>query len=226
MTNSPPPRFLGAVFDMDGVLIDSEPLHARAWSEVLPPLGVPCDEDWFRPWIGVPDTQLVAHLLEAHALPVTREALLEGKRQQYRRILRANLRAFSGVAEGLARLADLPCAVATSSSREDATLALGTLGLVEHFKTLVCWEDVTEHKPAPAPYLLAARRLGIAPEHCVAVEDSPAGVASAKAAGYYVLGLTTSHPAEGLHPHADRTFRTTAQALAWIAEVSMHRMSI
>jgi beta-phosphoglucomutase-like phosphatase (HAD superfamily) len=105
--------------------------------------------------------------------------------------------------------------MATATPRREAELMLETLGLRSLFRVLLTGDDVRDPKPAPDCYLLAASRLGLDPAGCAAVEDAPFGVRAARAAGLYVLGVTTSFPAERLG-EAHRVFSTVPQAIRWL----------
>ncbi|HOE65641.1 MAG TPA: HAD family phosphatase [Candidatus Hydrogenedentes bacterium] len=208
-------RFRALIMDMDGVLVDSEPVHGRAWECVLTALGAPCEPGWFLSWIGVPDDALADRLVASGAVPLAKSELLRRKRETYNARVLEEMRAFPGVKDALRELNGTPCAVATSSGRDSARLALGLAGLLPYFAAMVCWEDVARHKPAPDPYVRAAQLLGVPPRDCAAVEDSPAGIASAKAAGCVALAVKTSYPHERLVA-ADYVFETPRDALDWL----------
>jgi HAD superfamily hydrolase (TIGR01509 family) len=211
-------RFRGVVFDLDGVVADSEPLHVRAWVEVLGSLGVSVQrigEPSLAAWVGVPDVEIVGGLVERFGLPLSAPRLLERKRAAYRALIPGSLAAFPGVAEELASLDGVPLAMATATPRSEAELMLQTLGLAGLFSVLVTRDDVQRPKPAPDCYLLAAELLGLDPARCAAVEDAPYGVRAAREAGMHVVGVTTSYPAERLG-EAHRLFASVPQAIRWL----------
>ena len=207
---------LAIIFDMDGVLFNSEPLHIRAWQAAIAPLGHSFASEWYLPWIGIPDWQLAEYLQREFAVAASECDLLAQKREHYLRITTTELHAFDGLLEGLRGLSALgiPLAVATSSNREFCRHTLSCTGLLNFFPVCVAAEDVTRHKPAPDPYLRAAELLAVPAGKCTVIEDSPAGVRAARAAGCIVLAVTSSHPADTLH-EADHIFPTTAAALQW-----------
>jgi len=211
------PTLRGIIFDMDGVLVNTEPIHARAWVETLADLGQDFRPEDFLDWVGIPDEKFSSYYVETRGLRISAPDLLERKRVCYRRRVQEALRPDADLGAGLAGLRDrnLQVAVATSSSRADAEHTLACAGLRSWFATVITVEDVTRHKPAPEPFLAAAAGLGVPAGACAVIEDSPAGVQGAKDAGCLVLGITSTHPAANLAA-ADRTFATTPDAIAWI----------
>ena len=205
------------VFDLDGVLADSEGIHILAWEEIAAEYDLQEDRLPLHEWIGYPDTEIVTDVVREHGLSVTPESLLEHKRRVFRRLIRENLKPIPGSVEALSELEALPLALATSSSRSETEPMLRILGIADRFRAVVTREAVERSKPEPDSYLLAAQLLGVAPEHCVAIEDSPSGVQSARQAGMTVLAVTTSMPAERL-TGAHRIFVSTPQAVKWIKE--------
>jgi HAD superfamily hydrolase (TIGR01509 family) len=178
------------VFDLDGVLVDSEPTHERANAEYLASLGAT-----FDPWLSeammgrrVRDlTDAVAPLV---GLPP--EETFAGRERVFWRLLEAGeLRAMPGARRSLERLAGagLPLAVASSGTRAYVEHALDRLGLLHAFAAVVSGEEVHNGKPDPEIYLQAAKRLGAEPADCVAVEDAPHGIAAARAAGMRVVAV-------------------------------------
>lgn len=185
------------VFDMDGVLLDSEPLHHVVLNDVLAVEGTSLSFDEYRPYIGT--------TLEYTWSDIIRRFNLAGPIEDY--ILRYDdgildsYRRNSVIAPGVRRLLDLLAergirrAVASSSRTSWVEAALATLGIRQDFELLVTGDMVTHSKPHPEIYLLAARRLGVDPARCLAVEDSPKGTASACAAGMAVIGVKTEYTA-------------------------------
>ena len=210
------------IFDMDGVIFDSEPLHTDAWQQVLETVGFQPDSDWFDRWIGIADRELAQYLADHTAADCSPQWLLQEKRRTYRAMAPEHLRLFPGVASRLVDIQHrgLPMGLCTSSSREDTTFILDLKGLTDAFGAIVTACDLTHPKPAPDAYLEAARRLGHPPARCVVLEDSPAGLASARRAGCFAVAITSSHPADHL-AEADRTFPATAEAIDWfLAQVT------
>jgi beta-phosphoglucomutase len=184
------PEFDAILFDFDGVLIDSEPVHFACWAEVLAPLGVSLDWEWFLAHgIGIDDRQMMRDIAAGCDPPRIWESLWErypAKRDLFRARMLAAPPFPPSIREMLERLRpDYRMAVVTSSGRAEIEPMLEAAGLNRYFDTLVCSRDAARHKPAPDPYLLAAGRLEA--RKPLVVEDSPAGMASARAAGFEVL---------------------------------------
>ena len=191
----------GIVFDMDGVLLESEELHVESWHEYLGAHGLTKSQAFYESFIGAADRVLVRHLIESGELTGTEPFHTDGKRGVYTRILREKGRLYPGARELLASLAAhrpaIRLALATSACRPEVAIAR-ELGLDGCFQVLVTTEDVTHPKPHPEVYLQAARRLEVAPEACVAVEDSVPGVSAARAAGMAVIAVSQTQPAANL----------------------------
>src|SRR5688500_6516477 len=161
------------VFDMDGVLIDSGAHHRAAWRAVLEEIGVEVDDDHWRLTIGRPAEEAVPLLLGDRVSRYDAWRLAARKRDHYVRFARRGLVPVPGVAEFIERLgrAGIPCAVATSASRNDVDYLLQALGVAQHFRAVVTAEDVYLGKPDPEVYVQAARALRIPPTRCLAFED-------------------------------------------------------
>jgi HAD superfamily hydrolase (TIGR01509 family) len=212
-------QFQAAVFDMDGVLFDSEPLHIKAWQAVMAALEIELPYAVIARCIGIPDEDTAIFVQRYYGTETPAEVLLAQKRAIYPEMAAAVVTAFPGVGDGLAQLsARVPIALATSCHIPETELLLEHTGLLPYFPLRVTAESVSARKPAPDPFLKAMELLGSRPTHTLAVEDSRAGVAAAKAAGCTVLAIMSSHSADQL-AEADHVFPTTADALAWMLEV-------
>jgi sugar-phosphatase len=186
-----PLRCDAIIFDLDGVLVDSNGIaerHLRAWTD-RHSVSFEHIASLHHGRTTVETIRLVAPHLNAKI----EAALLEGAEA----VDTNGLVAFAGAAQLLADLPRERWAIATSGTRRTATIRLSHLGLPLP-NVLVTAEDVVAGKPSPEPYLLAARRLGIEPARCVVIEDAPAGIASARAAGARVIGVTSTNSADNL----------------------------
>lgn len=203
-TPSPPSRMPDAaarpaalLFDLDGTLISSDPLHRAVFAQVLAPWGVDVTEDVYARHIhGRLNADIFADLAPGGD-PVT---LGEAKEAEFRKRLGGRADPVPGAPAFLDRAAaaGIPCAVVTNAPRANAVAMLAAIGLTDRFPVVIAEGDAAAAKPDPAPYLLAAARLGVVPEHCVVFEDSPAGIRAGLAAGARVVGLATSLPAAHL----------------------------
>jgi len=179
-------------FDMDGVLIDSQPLHYEIDMEVLKACGYLATLETVMPYTGISNPDRWPEYKRSLNLAESVEALIEMQNQfQIEIFNRANLTAIDGIPALLQFLNDegIPCAVASSSSHDLINLVLEKCNIKHRFTHLVSGEDVKAGKPAPDIYLKAAKALGLAPESCIAVEDSAIGILSAKNAGLTCIGF-------------------------------------
>jgi HAD superfamily hydrolase (TIGR01509 family) len=184
----PPGEFAGYIFDCDGTLADTMPTHYKAWLTALGEHAETFPEAMFYEMGGVPTARIVEVLNERHGynLPVRetverKEAIFLDLSQEIAAIepVVALARQFSG---------KKPLAVASGGHRRIVMNTLRALGIVELFQAIVCSEDYKLGKPAPDPFLEAAKRLGVEPSKCLVFEDTSTGIAAAKAAGMqYVL---------------------------------------
>jgi HAD superfamily hydrolase (TIGR01509 family) len=183
------------LFDMDGLLVDTEPLWLETETGVMARLGAPWTPADQQALLGGSMARTVGYLLAKATRPAPPETVERWMNEGMLDLVRAGrVVVRPGARELLAEVvaAGLPYALVTSSQRGFADAVLGATGLT--FPVIVCAEDVTAGKPDPEPYLLAAKLLGVAPEACVVLEDSPNGVASATAAGCSVVAVPSLLP--------------------------------
>ena len=188
--------FQGAVFDLDGVIVNSHPLHKRAWRRFLSSLGkkVPeSDLDFILE--GRRRRDILIHFLGDLSDSEIQE--YGNKKDDFFRQACADLEPMPGAVEFIRNLNDsgLRIALATSASRQRARWTLQQLKIAEYFAVVVTGDDVIDSKPDPAIYRLAAERLFLSPNHLFAVEDSVCGVRAAKSAGLACLGLASDNAA-------------------------------
>lgn len=198
--NETPLSSLALIFDFDGVVALSEPVHVGSWEDLAVHFSRPLPPGFTERGIGLTDRQMSFELAE-HWGDLGGEAVLEAKRRFYRRRAREEARMVPGVVETLRRYAGrLPLAVATSSSRDDLEPYFQREGLGQYFDAVLTIESVTRPKPDPEIYLAAAERLGRPPERCVVFEDSVQGARAARAARTRLIGLTTTFAPDALAP--------------------------
>ena len=186
------------IFDMDGVLIDSEPLHLRATQLALGERGSSYTEHDNRAFLGATDTELFGALRIRFGLAPTTAELVAAKTSHLVALIRDEGRPLPGVPAVPRQIqtAGMPLGLVSASIRPVIAAVLETVGLPQGFRVVVSGDEITRGKPAPDGYLLAARRLGVAPARCLAVEDSRNGVLAAKAAGMTAAAVpcpATSH---------------------------------
>jgi HAD superfamily hydrolase (TIGR01509 family) len=209
----------GIVFDLDGTLADTEPLHIDTWLVILNNLGLTFEESWMHQWIGLSDRIVAEHICANYLKKQSVEGLQQLKQQTYRRRATKEVRLFDQVEDFLIEITQyVPIAIATNSSQDDVSAVFQATNLQQHLKVIVTANDVTQLKPHPEPYRTAAFQLGLHPSMCIALEDSPAGIKSAKKAGLFAIGVENSHSSEKL-TEANLIFSDTPRALAHILDV-------
>lgn len=182
------------IFDMDGVLVDSEPLHMEAWHEVLTRQGVDVAPSVLARGIGVSDEDFSRRLRSDLLIAETAAQLLAQKRAAYLVLARESVQLLPGalaLVDALSHRCRL--GLATSSPRAEAELMLDRFELRPYFQSVCSGDDVPRVKPFPDCFLLSAHQLGVTPSQCVALEDSPTGVQAAKAAGIPVVAIASTH---------------------------------
>ncbi|HXM11483.1 MAG TPA: HAD family phosphatase [Terriglobales bacterium] len=179
----PPRSFEAYLFDCDGTIADSMPLHYVAWSKALAEQGCAFSEDLFYAWGGMSVAEIIFTLNELRGLNMPVANVGKRKEELYFENL-PRLQAVPEVLEHIeASYGRIPLAVVSGSTRESVTASLRALHILDKFDTLVCAGDYRKSKPDPEPFLIAARRLGIAPENCLVFEDADMGIQAATAAG-------------------------------------------
>lgn len=207
------------LFDMDGVLVDSEPLHELAFREIFAEMGLPGDSHRidFPKYYGKSDRALWQDFIAMHRPSQPLEELLAWKQDHFLRILRERQPVFEAIPGLVARLATrYPLAVASGSNHVVIDTVLAMRNLRAHFRAIASVQDVPRPKPFPDVFLLAAERLLVAPPDCTVIEDSAAGVEAALAAGMTVIAITNSLPADRLQ-HAHHVVRTYEEVEALLA---------
>jgi len=198
-------NFQAVIFDMDGVIVDSEPRHERAFLEVVRELGY--GETHGVRWadyVGRSDHVLWVDFVARHQPAQTLEQLLKRKRDRVLEILRREEPIFAGLAELVAKLAGVcKLGVASGSERPVVEAVLSLQDLRRFFSVTVTAGEISHGKPAPDIFLRAADLLAVPPAACWVIEDSKPGVAAGLAAGMKVIAITNTHPAHELQ-HATR----------------------
>lgn len=190
------------LFDFDGVLADTEPLHWRAWHEVLTPYSPDLDwETYLRLCVGTSDTQMLQFFSEITRKPVTvdeLQALYPKKRKIFEALVEAHPMVDADLVRLLAGLKGLLLGVVTSSNQVEVEPILRRAGLLDLLGTVIYGNDVTRHKPHPEPYQTALGRLGVVPSEATVFEDSASGIRSASDAGCRVVRVNAPADLPGL----------------------------
>ncbi|WP_353065948.1 HAD family phosphatase [Tunturibacter psychrotolerans] len=179
----PKGSFKAYLFDCDGTIVDSMPLHYIAWKTVLAEWNCEFGEQTFYAWGGMPVSEIISALNVRDGLAMPGEEVAKRKEALYFEIL-PELKAVPEVLEHIEfSHGQIPFAVVSGSTRDSVTSSLEVLGLLDKFETLVCAGDYERSKPDPEPFLIAAKRLGVSPEDCLVFEDTEMGIQAATAAG-------------------------------------------
>jgi beta-phosphoglucomutase family hydrolase len=187
------------LWDLDGVLVDSAPFHFQAWRELLASLGRELGEADFRRTFGLRNDAILRDLVGDLA-PAEVERLAARKEELFRRAALGNIVPLPGALALLRLLHErgFKLALVSSTPHGNIDLILGSLGVEAAFDVIVGEEDVSQGKPDPEGFLLAAKRLRAPPEECVVIEDAPVGVEAAKRGGMRCVGVSRDRPREAL----------------------------
>jgi len=194
------PEIAAVIWDMDGVLADTAPHHLLAWQETFAKRGINFTEADFKRGFGIRNDAIIKNTLGEQVTPDEIEAIAREKEATFRRIIGKDIKPLPGALELVKALDEggISMAIASSTTIENIHLIVGSLGIADYFKAVITGHDVTEGKPSPQVFLLAAQRLGAEPKNCIVIEDAVAGVKAAKSAGMYCVAVSNSHPQEKL----------------------------
>lgn len=200
------------VFDFDGVLADSEPLHLAAAQEVLADIGVELSAaEYYEHYVGFDDEGMFRRMGELREWPLTEEqiaALIRQKSEVFDQVIARTDVLYPGAGECVERLAaSYPLGIASGALKHEIELILERGGLRRFIRFIVASGDTAHSKPSPDPYLKAAALHGLPPAECVAIEDSRWGIEAAKAAGMTCVAITNTYDARQLAA-ADRVIRS------------------
>ncbi len=206
------PRLL-AIFDHDGVLVDSLEHHQQAWIELGIRTGLPVTAQFIHETFGMANPSIFRKLLGDSITPSQIAEYTALKETCYRDLARGKISLMDGVRDLLDRLtaAGFTLAIGTSGVLANSQLTIDETGLAGRFAAIASAEDFTHGKPDPEVFLVAARKAGIEPRHAVVFEDAVYGIQAAKAAGMWAVGVTTTSPAQDLFDAgADQVVETLA----------------
>ncbi|PSJ46646.1 beta-phosphoglucomutase family hydrolase [Zobellella endophytica] len=191
-----PEQFDGLIFDLDGTLVDTMPLHLASWELASREFGFVYDADWLYALGGVPSRKIVDIINREQGISLDGERVVQVKNDHYQTLL-PQARPFPAMLALLEQHRGRPMAIGTGSSRVNAERVLANTGLKAFFPVVITADDVEQHKPGPETYLRAADGLGISPERCLVFEDTPIGRQAATAAGMACVMVVEGQPELG-----------------------------
>jgi beta-phosphoglucomutase family hydrolase len=188
------------IWDMDGVIADTGIYHFKAWQKVFGEKGVTFTRQDFNKKFGQRNDTIIRSALGEEISQSKLDAVAKEKEETFRNLAKNNVKPLPGAVELLKSLGEhgFKLALASSAPMENIRLVTESLGIYNSFQAMVYGREVTEGKPSPQPFLLAAKKLGIEPRCCVVIEDAIAGVAAAKRAGMRCIAVTNTHSQEKL----------------------------
>ncbi|MFX1379180.1 MAG: HAD family hydrolase [Promethearchaeota archaeon] len=183
------------IFDMDGVLADTGPIHYESWVKMAAEIGVEFTREIFNETFGQQSPTITRKLVGPELEEVLVEKWANLKEQYYREMIREKLKPLPGAIRIIKDLksAGFKLAIGSSGPPENVELLLSQLKIKPFFDTIITADDVNKGKPEPEVFLHAAKNLNIKPENCVVIEDAPVGIKAAKRAGMMSIALTTTH---------------------------------
>lgn len=202
------------LFDMDGLMVDTEPLHLQAFNFALKKFGKHLtEEENTKRYIGTPDIDGAKDMVVRFNLPISVSEFLKVKQDKSRELLSGHLIPESGLIELLNDLKEngYKVAIASSSALENIKAIVKNLGVGDLIDQLASAEEVKQGKPAPDVYLLAAEKLGVKPEECLVLEDAPKGVQSGKAAGMKVFAVPSQYTKGQDFSQADKVLSSLSE---------------
>ncbi len=193
------------LWDMDGVISDSYSLHFAAWQETFVKRGIEFTKEDFTKLFGTRNDFIVRSVMGKKLPERDVQIVVQEKEETFRQNATGNIKPFPGVVRllNILKKGNFKLGLASSAPKENIDLAFSELNLTGIFNCIVSGQEVTKSKPSPQIYLLAAKRLGVIPNDCVVIEDSPLGVKAAKTAGMKCLAITNTHSRQELE-EADR----------------------
>lgn len=188
------------IFDMDGVLADTGPIHFESWVKMAREIGAEFTKDFFERTFGQQSIPITRELVGSNVDQQQVEKWANLKEQYYREMVKDKLEPLPGVINIIKNLKakKLKIAVGSSGPSANVELLLTSLKIKHLFDVIVTAEDIEQSKPAPDVFLYAAKKINVKPEHCLVIEDAPVGIIAAKRAGMKVIALTTTHHKDDL----------------------------
>ena len=209
------------IFDLDGLMVDTEPLAKQAWNEVLRDYDLELEEELFERMIGLRLQDSARMVIEELSISADVDELGRKESLKFQEILASGLATMPGLNRLLISLQEqrLPWAVATSSGMVYAKRVLSMIDLLDQCQAVAAGDEVANGKPHPDLYLLASGRLGIPPENCLALEDSVMGCQSAHAAGMATIAIPSALLTRAQYDCADLVLNSLGEVAAWIDQI-------
>lgn len=194
-------KIAAVIFDMNGVIVDDEPLHEKAFKKTFEELGYSLSsEEYLEIFAGRTDKAGFELAFKRKSIKADIKECLKRKSYHYQMLAKNNLKPFPGIIVFIcAAYNNYPIALASSSFLKEIDVVLTTFGIREMFKVIVSCEDVKHGKPHPEMYITTAQRLGVNPLNCLVIEDSQNGILAAKAAKMKCLAVTNTYPPKDLY---------------------------
>ena len=188
------------IFDMDGVLTDTEPIHYQSWVKMAEEIGKDFSKEFFKSTFGQQSVPITRKLVGTKVDDDSVKKWADLKENYFREMVKDKIIPLPGVLKLLKELSHLnfKLAVGSSGPPENVDLLLKTLKISHYFKTIITAADVRNGKPSPDVFLIASEKLQIVPSNCVVIEDAPVGIEAAKNAGMKCIALTTTHSTKDL----------------------------
>lgn len=189
------------IFDMNGVIIDDETIHEKAFSEVLQPFNITLShEDYKRFFLGRSDMAGFELLNQKYKLPISLDDIAKKKMERYWQFVNLGIPSVSGAVDAIKILSkSYLLALTTGATKVEVNAVFAQFQLADYFEAVISVEDFTQSKPHPEPYLVTAESLHVPNKECVVIEDAPAGIQSAKKAGMRCIAITTTHDRQELN---------------------------
>ena len=185
---------------MDGTIVNSLPFHKLAWIETFAKRGKDFTDDDFKWANGRRNDEIIPHFMGQNMSAKEVNIIANEKEATYRRFVKDDIKALPGAVELIKSLATakIQLALVSSTPKENIELITEILGIKKYFSLFINGDDVKEGKPSPQAFLLAAKKLGVAPKNCVVMEDAVVGVQAAKRAGMYCIAIANTYPRENI----------------------------
>jgi beta-phosphoglucomutase family hydrolase len=189
-------KLQAVLWDLDGVIADTGIYHCRAWQEIFSQMGIEFTEEHFAKHFGQRNDTIIRDTVNETISQEALDAIADRKEVTYRRLVADNIEALPGAIELLSSLREhgIKSAIASSAPPENVRIILKGLGIEKSFDAIACGREVTEGKPSPKIFLLAAEKLKVEPAGCIVIEDAVAGITGAKRAGMKCIAVANSHP--------------------------------